>query len=465
MEEQLSGACTVEIASFDEFTKLLGDPARDRGLRSHHLRHRSDRPYLASVEVAGRVDRLHRNEHHRDILPGAARRPAGAEGDLRLESPRAVAIRATTTLVLVSRPEQSALAEADRTRAELAEMGVTNQVLFLNGVFVARDRSDPAARGAGSHAAATPWTRCPRGLAGLPRVRCAAAAVCTHGVSRTAARCLTRGLPADTRMLTCGRGRSRRAHALAELVDEIEKSRARRRDDHGQGRSGQDHRRRGHRHRTGAPRAPRASQHHRSRGSRGRTVGGAGSRADRQPDRSGGRDAPLFRRGDGQVRPDLDEQGKALLEEDLRSPCTEEIAVFSAFAETVAHGEDGFVVLDTAPTGHTLSAAGRGRGVSPRSVAHARASMPEAVRNLLPRLRDPAFTRVLIVTLPEATPVHEAARLAGRPPARGHPAVCLGDQPELCRRRISRSRPGGARDAGVAVHRTRSASRQRRKSR
>jgi arsenite-transporting ATPase len=30
---------------------------------------------------------------------------------------------------------------------------------------------------------------------------------------------------------------------------------------------------------------------------------------------------------------------------------------------------------------------------------------------LLPRLRDPAFTKILLVTLPEATPVHEAATL------------------------------------------------------
>lgn len=106
----------------------------------------------------------------------------------------------------------------------------------------------------------------------------------------------------------------------------------------------------------------------------------------------------------------LDEQGKALLEEDLRSPCTEEIAVFRAFADAVAAGTNKFVVLDTAPTGHTVllldSALAYHREVSRQS-----SEMPEAVENLLPRLRDPNFTRVLIVTLPEATPVHEAAAL------------------------------------------------------
>jgi arsenite-transporting ATPase len=108
--------------------------------------------------------------------------------------------------------------------------------------------------------------------------------------------------------------------------------------------------------------------------------------------------------------PDLDSQGRALLEEDLRSPCTEEIAVFRAFADTVAAGEDGFVVLDTAPTGHTLLLLDAAETYH-REVLRTMSDMPDAVRNLLPRLRDPQFTRVLLVTLPEATPVHEAGRL------------------------------------------------------
>ena len=107
---------------------------------------------------------------------------------------------------------------------------------------------------------------------------------------------------------------------------------------------------------------------------------------------------------------DLDEQGKALLEEDLRSPCTEEIAVFRAFARTVDRGKDGFVVLDTAPTGHTLLLLDATEAYH-RDVLRNLSDMPESVRELLPRLRDPEFTRVLIVTLPEATPVHEAASL------------------------------------------------------
>lgn len=106
----------------------------------------------------------------------------------------------------------------------------------------------------------------------------------------------------------------------------------------------------------------------------------------------------------------LDEKGRALLEQDLRSPCTEEIAVFRAFARRVDEGNDGFVVIDTAPTGHTLLLLDAAEAYH-RDVARNLSYIPDSVRRLLPQLRDPEFTRILIVTLPEATPVHEAARL------------------------------------------------------
>jgi arsenite/tail-anchored protein-transporting ATPase len=107
----------------------------------------------------------------------------------------------------------------------------------------------------------------------------------------------------------------------------------------------------------------------------------------------------------------LDAAGRALLEEDLRSPCTEEIAVFRAFARTVAAGRDGFVILDTAPTGHTLLLLDATEAYHRELGRQARDTVPEEVRELLPRLRDPRFTKVLLVALPEATPVHEAAAL------------------------------------------------------
>ena len=106
----------------------------------------------------------------------------------------------------------------------------------------------------------------------------------------------------------------------------------------------------------------------------------------------------------------LDDEARALMEEDLRSPCTEEIAVFRAFAKIVAQGSDRFVVIDTAPTGHTLLLLDASESYH-REVTRSLSDIPEAVRQLLPRLRDPEFTKVFLVTLPEATPVHEAMSL------------------------------------------------------
>jgi arsenite-transporting ATPase len=106
----------------------------------------------------------------------------------------------------------------------------------------------------------------------------------------------------------------------------------------------------------------------------------------------------------------LDDEGRSLLEEDLRSPCTEEIAVFRAFARTVDTARERIVVLDTAPTGHTLLLLDAAQSYQ-REVARTNAEVPAEVSELLARLRDPEFARMLVVTLAESTPVHEAARL------------------------------------------------------
>jgi arsenite/tail-anchored protein-transporting ATPase len=108
--------------------------------------------------------------------------------------------------------------------------------------------------------------------------------------------------------------------------------------------------------------------------------------------------------------PDLDVEGRELLAEDLRSPCTEEIAVFRAFARTVAEAQDRIVVLDTAPTGHTLLLLDAAESYQ-REIERTNAQVPDAVRALAKRLRDPDYARVIILTLAESTPIYEAERL------------------------------------------------------
>jgi arsenite-transporting ATPase len=106
----------------------------------------------------------------------------------------------------------------------------------------------------------------------------------------------------------------------------------------------------------------------------------------------------------------LDANGLALLKEDLSSPCTEEIAVFQAFAREVGRARDRIVVVDTAPTGHTILLLDAAQAYH-REVQRQARNVSDEVLNLLPRLRDPGFTRIVLVTLAEATPVHEAAAL------------------------------------------------------
>lgn len=106
----------------------------------------------------------------------------------------------------------------------------------------------------------------------------------------------------------------------------------------------------------------------------------------------------------------MNEDGLAFVKEDLASPCTEEIAVFRAFANLVETHKDEVIIIDTAPTGHTLLLLDATESYH-KEISRSEGEVPVAVSNLLPRLRDPHYTSVAIVTLPEATPVYEASRL------------------------------------------------------
>ena len=100
----------------------------------------------------------------------------------------------------------------------------------------------------------------------------------------------------------------------------------------------------------------------------------------------------------------------AYIEEDLRSPCTQEIALFRAFAEIVEKADNEIVVIDTAPTGHTLLLLDATESYH-KEIQRSQGNVPESVKKLLPRLRNKNETEVVIVTLPETTPVFEALRL------------------------------------------------------
>lgn len=405
IEEQLSGACTVEIAAFDEFARLLGDPQAAADF--DHV--------IFDTAPTGHTLRLLE-------LPGAwsdfiTDNPGGTSclGPLAGLKDKEALYRATrlaladatlTTVLVVSRPDASALAEAARAAGELRRLGIANQHLVLNGMFRPVDPDDPVAAALAERGLRA-LGQMPAELAALPRSEIPLSAARLAGIEglRSFFR-TTEEMPAaavadqpapelpglDTLVdelardgrgviMTMGKGGVGKTTLAAAIACELA--------------------RRGHPvHLTTTDPAAHVAA----------AVGviPAGltlSRIDPKAETEAYAREVLATAG-----ADLDAEGRALLEEDLRSPCTEEIAVFRAFARVVAEGQERFVVVDTAPTGHTLLLLDAAESYH-REVSRSLSEIPEAVKRLLPGLRDSRYTRVLLVTLPEATPVHEAQSL------------------------------------------------------
>jgi arsenite-transporting ATPase len=406
IEEQLSGACTTEIAAFNEFSRYVGQPQAtqdydhvifDTAPTGHTLR-------LLQLPAAWNQF-LNTNTSGTSCLgPLSGLREQHA---LYARTLQCLTDSALTQVALVSRPERSALAEAERTRSELAALGLGNIRLLLNGLFERSD-SDPVALAMASRQQQA-LSGMPEGLRPLARTDIPLLPFNVTGLS--AVRAVTnpaRAVIAEARMAQARPFAE--WPALSALVREIEAGGRGVILAMGKGGVGKttiasaiavELASRGHRvHLTTTD--PAAHIEHAI----------AGSVPNLQTSRIDPRVevAAYSREVMASAGADLDEQGRRLLEEDLRSPCTEEIAVFRAFAAQVDRGCDGFVVLDTAPTGHTLLLLDATEAYH-REVSRTQSDLPEAVRHLLPRLRDPAFSKVILVTLPDATPVHEAARL------------------------------------------------------
>lgn len=405
IEEQLSGACTVEIAAFDEFTKLLGDPHTtanfdhvifDTAPTGHTLR-------LLQLPLAW-TDFIEKNNSGTSCLGPLA--GLTAQREVYEQTVNALRDGSNTTVYLVSRPESTSFAEADRTRGELEALGITNQRLIVNGIFKAEDRHDSVAvalEERGRKALST----IPAGLRKLSQIQIPLVDRSLIGVGElrrfanpsnhnsehlVSVPDVTIPPPLDSLLpeiakggrgviMTMGKGGVGKTTVAAEVAVALASM--------------------GHTvHLTTTDPAAHIIN------AVERTIPNLHvSRID--PAREVQEYCAEVMADAGK---DLDENGRALLEEDLRSPCTEEIAVFRAFARTVDEGNNGFVVIDTAPTGHTLLLLDAANSYH-RDVERNLTYIPEAVMRLLPQLRDRQFTRILIVALAEATPVHEAAQL------------------------------------------------------
>lgn len=409
IEEQLSGACTVEIAAFDEFSKLLAEPGHEAAFDRVVFDTAPTGHTLRLLELpAAWTDFLTDNQSGTSCLGPLS--GLKTQQDLYRAARAALGEADRTLVVLVTRPEASALREAERTRQELSALGIGHHHLVVNGVFLAGRTADEIAlaleaRGRQALAAI------PHGLAVLPRTEVPLKAQSLLGAHALRAM-FDDAVPADLVapmdpleiqppptpwdailgglldtpggvVLTMGKGGVgktsvawRFARALAAEGRKVHLTTT-----DPAGREGFD---------AGASSQMNLTLNHID--------------ADQET-------AAYTQEVLAQAGKTLDPAARALLEEDLRSPCTAEIAVFRAFAKEVAKGVEGFVIIDTAPTGHTLLLLDAAEAYH-REVARTTQELPEEVRTLLPRLRDPEFTKVFLVSLPEATPVHEAKGLA-----------------------------------------------------
>ncbi|WP_413565214.1 arsenical pump-driving ATPase [Bacillus sp. 3P20] len=404
MEEQLSGACTVEMAAFDEFSTLLTN--RELTSKFDHI--------IFDTAPTGHTLRLlqlptawsgflEESTHGASCLGPLA--GLGDKKELYSQTVQALSNPNQTMLLLVTRPDSSPLQEAERAAHELKEIGVSNQFLLVNGIlkdYIQNDdvsnalfkRQSSALENMAEELKNLPTYEIPLvpfNVTGIENMRKLVQPMENLSISNEEANTIS--IPSLQTLITSlsesgkrviftmgkgGVGKTTVASAIA--VGLAEKGH--------------------HVHLTTTD--PAAHIDYVMHGEQGNiTI----SRIDPKVEVENYRKEVIE-----QAKDTVDEEGLAYLEEDLRSPCTEEIAVFRALADIVERANEEIVVIDTAPTGHTLLLLDAAQTYH-KEIARSTGEVPQSVKNLLPRLRNPEETSVVIVTLAEATPVHEASRL------------------------------------------------------
>jgi arsenite-transporting ATPase len=404
VREQLSGACTTEIASFDEFASLLSDQDQaydhiifDTAPTGHTLRLLS-LPKAWSGFLAGNDRGASCLGPHSGLKMQEVRFKAALDA---LSDPR------QTTVVLVTRPDKGAISEASRTSEELKALGLSNQRLVVNGVFHASLREDAIAC-AIEDLGAQALQAMPPNLLDLPQDQVPLRAFDTVGLSALRALLGQGTVPAAMAQASThvakGQGLDALADALAQaghgLIMVMGKG--------GVGKTtvaaalavGLVQRGKSVHLSTTDPAA------HLSVTLAGELPGLKVDRIDPMVETQRYVDKIMASKG-----AHLDAQERALMLEDLRSPCTEEVAVFHAFARVVSEGRSAFVVLDTAPTGHSLLLMDATGAYHRQMMRELEGQASSRLITPLMRLQDPDYTKIILVTLPETTPVSQAQAL------------------------------------------------------
>lgn len=400
MREQLSGSCTTEIAAFNEFSSFLTDEALNR--RYDHI--------IFDTAPTGHTLRLLQLPSAWSGFIEQSKHGASCLGQLSgLADKRKLyetAVRTLsdggkTTLLLVARLEETPLKEAERAAEELRGLGILRQVLILNAVAPPGDDAVSAALYEKQRQA---LTQMPEGLRRMDSYEIPLRAYNITGIAHVRDMLRTDHLE-DAQAAV----RAREGHRLSDLVDDLARHRRKVIFTMGKGGVGKTTiaaaialalAKRGERVHLATTDPAAHLKFVLDEGSGIRT-----SYIDEKKELKKYQEDVIREAMAGGIAPaDLD-----YIKEDLRSPCTQEIAVFRAFAEIVAQAEDEIVVIDTAPTGHTLLLL-ESTAAYDRELERSQGKTPASVKKLLPRLKSEE-TETVIVTLPEATPVYEAERL------------------------------------------------------
>mgnify|MGYP001140459128 CR=1 FL=1 len=400
MEEELSGSCTVEIAAFNEFAKYITDEKTkdkydyiifDTAPTGHTLR---------MLQLPQAWDSFIEDNKHGVSCLGQL---SGLESQKEMykKAVETLSDIKKTSLILVTRPEDGPLKEADRASKELSHIGIKNQILLINGILTVYDDQISTSY---YKKQKDDLEKMPEDLKKLKSFFIPLKSYNISGVSK-----LRAFFKEDTYNNKILEKEIKLDKKLKDIIDDIYINDKKVIFTMGKGGVGK----------TSMAAAIALGLLKKGKKVHLATTDPADhlkyiikekenlsiSHIDEKLELEKYRKEVLEK-----ARETMSEDDLSYIEEDLRSPCTQEIAVFRAFADIVEKSEEETVVIDTAPTGHTLLLLESTQSYN-QEIMRSNGDIPEATKKLLPRLKNEKETEVIIVTLAEPTPVYEALRL------------------------------------------------------
>ena len=412
MEEQLSGACTVEIAGFNEFSKYVGD--EDVSKDYDHI--------ILDTAPTGHTLRLLKlpsawNEFIEENTTGSSCLGAvsGLSENKKLYENVVDNLKNMdkTLLILVSRAEKLSLLEASKASKELADQGITNQHLIINGVFKSNDedsiaksfekKSNDAIKNFDETIEKLEKTKIgfyPNGVVGIKSLEYIVDSAIPKEFENAKEKlessleniledtysweALIKDFEDDKNglIMTMGKGGVGKTTVASSIALTLAKK--------------------GHKVILSTTDPAAHLEYVLNKSSENLSIEKIDPKIETQKHID-----EVVAQNEGKIS----QEDMELLKEELSTPCIEEIAVFKAFAKTVAKAKDSFVVLDTAPTGHTLLLLDASQAYHKEVLKNSNGALDEELTHLIPMLKDQKYTKILLVTLAEATPTHEAKDL------------------------------------------------------